>query len=170
MLLRSVLIWLVLVLCTPVYAGKGIVDPPQSAVPQTELDSRASGYWRPLNSVGFKLSLTVGRYLVQSTWGARTCGAHMKAIAALPKVPGTTSDVIYAEAEVFNPYGIGATLNTPYNLLTSRYGYRGSIRFNSYDPLTDQLTVTVSTNTGTNGTYTLVRDLGPLISPRSPCE
>jgi hypothetical protein len=175
MLLRSVLIWLALALCTSAYANKGddfglVVDPPQFGNTQTELAPEASGYWRPTNSVGFKLSLTVGYYFANTTWGGQVCGAHMKAIVALPRVPGTTSDVIYAEAELFNPSGLGATFNTPYNLLTSRYGYRGSIRFDSYDPFTDQLTVTVSTNTGTNGTYTLVRDLGPLIGPRSPCE
>lgn len=144
-----------------------LTDPPNGTF-LTELAPEASGYWRPLNSVGVKMSLTVGYYFVEATWAGQTCGAHMKAIVALPKA-SNQNDVQYGEAEIFNASGLGATLNTPYNLLTSRYGYLGTISFVSYDPFQDRLTITLSTNNGPNGTYTLVRDLGPLIAPRNPC-
>lgn len=158
------------VLGTSAFGAKAPVTYPPVSI-SSVVPSVASGYWRTALFPGFELTLIAGRYFVVGTYGS-TCGATLRVDVAVPKTVPTNAS-FYGKGHIFNSNAVPVSFGVPMNLLGPyKPGLVGVLTVDSYDVVSDTLTVTIS-NAGAgspNGTYVLYRDaLSPALLPANPC-
>lgn len=150
------------------YKPQPVVILPPS--PGLGVSANATGYWRSSLVIGFEFALVSGRYYINQ-YALPTCGMVLRIDAAVPR--SNPSDSLYGRAQSFDPNGHPILYGTTLNLLkVYRPGLVGTIRVDSYDALSDTLTVTVTSSvTGApNGTFIMYRDqVAPFIVSMPPC-
>ena len=138
--------------------------------PSVGITANATGYWRSALVLGFEFSLVSGRYYVNQ-FSLPTCGMVLRVDAAVPRI--NPSDSLYGRAQKFDSNGAAIPYGTTMNLLkVYRPGLVGTIRVDSYDALSDTLTVTVTSSVpgAPNGTFIMYRDqVAPFIVSMPPC-
>lgn len=127
-----------------------------------------SGVWTPVNGVPFGLSFVFwsGRTFVTSSWSSG-CTNVLGIRGEFPKT--TPNAVVHGELVYMNSNP--PTFGSQFILLSpGKAGYPARITFNSFDAVTDRLTVTIANNDfGYTGTVVLQRQTNFVFVPSPGC-
>lgn len=147
-----------------VYIPRSLPPVPLVGNPVPEL---ITGVWTPTygTPIGLTFTFAAGRTVPVSTWGSG-CTNVLLIRGAFPKsVPNA---VVYGEKTVMDGNNV-PVFGTPYILIhPGKPGTPATVTIDSYNPIADQVTVTVSNNSsGYNGQIVLSRQFN-LIFPQTP--